>query len=278
MRNFIQFLIKYHIFLFFIVLQVGCFLLLVRNNDFHEASFINSSNKAVGKLYGWKSAVTQYIELQSLNDALSLENEELKNKLNSTFIPVNEHFVMINDTLRERKYRYKAARIINSSINKQQNFLTIDKGRKDGLQPEMAVISSDGLVGVVRDVSEHFSTVLPIVNVNFAVSAELSRNGNFGLLRWDGRDHLRAQLHDIPGHVGVVEGDTVVTRGSSGIYPARIPIGLVDRVEQRPGSNFYEIDIALFNDFGSVRYVYAVENLLRKEQAELESRIESSGK
>jgi len=278
MRNFIQFLVKYHIFLLFIGLQVGCFWLLFRNNAFHQASFANSSNKMVGQLLTWKSAVTQYIELQRVNDELSRENEELKNMLNATFIPVNEHFVMINDTLRERKYRYKSARIINSSINKQLNFMTIDKGKKDGLAPEMAVINPQGLVGVVKDVSTHFSTVIPVINLGFTVSAELERTGNYGLLKWDGKDHLYASLIDVPGHADVQEGDTIVTRGASGIYPTGVPIGSVYEVIQRPGSNFHQIKVALFNDFGKVRYVYVVENLMRDEQGALEAETQGNGK
>jgi rod shape-determining protein MreC len=277
MRNFIQFLVKYHIFLFFIGLQTLCFLLIIRNNSFHEASFANSSNKLVGTLFTWKNAVTQYIELQSVNDELARENEELRNKLNSSFISVNEHFVMINDTLRERKYRYKSAKIINSSVNKQLNFMTINKGRKDGLTPEMAVVNQQGLVGVVKDVSEHFSSVIPIVNLSFTASAELQRTGNFGLLRWDGKDHRYAVLNDVPGHVDIQPGDTIVTRGASGIYPASIPIGEVSEVEQRVGSNFHQIRIKLFNDFGKLRYVNVVENLLKEEQLILEEKATADG-
>ncbi len=278
MRNFIQFLVKYHIFILFIGIQVLCFWFIVRNNSFHQASFANSSNKAVGSLLTWKNSLAQYIELQSVNDELSAENEALQNRLNSSFIPVNEHFVMINDTLRERKYRFKSARIINSSINKQLNYLTIDKGRKDGLIPEMAVINPQGLVGVVKDVSDHFSTVIPIINLSFTASAELERTGNFGLLRWDGRDHRFAMLNDVPGHVDVQIGDTIVTRGASGIYPAGIPVGAVSEVEQRAGSNFHQIKIELFNDFGSLRYAYVVENLLREEQQALEEKTTENDK
>ncbi|MFN2422436.1 MAG: rod shape-determining protein MreC, partial [Cryomorphaceae bacterium] len=167
--------------------------------------------------------------------------------------------------------------IINSSINKQLNFLTIDKGRKDGLAPEMAVINPQGLVGVVKDVSEHFSTVIPVINLSFIASAELKRTGNFGLLKWDGKDHRYAMLNDVPGHADVIEGDTLVTRGSSGIYPSGVPVGIVNNVEQRAGSNFHQIRIELFNDFGSLRYVYVVENLLRSEQRLLEEKMEEDG-
>ncbi len=278
MRNFIQFLVKYHIFLFFIGLQVLCFWLIVRNNSFHQSSFANSSNRMVGNLFAFKNTVTQYIELQSVNDELAEANEALKNRLNESFIPVNEHFVMINDTLRERKYRYKSARVINSSINKQLNFITIDKGRKDGLKPEMAVINPRGLVGVVKDVSEHFSTVIPVINLSFTASAELKRTGNFGLLKWDGKDHRYAQLNDVPGHADVQVGDTLVTRGASGIYPVGVPVGTVVEKEQRPGSNFHRIRVELFNDFGKLRYVYVAENLLRQEQLRLEAETAEDGR
>jgi rod shape-determining protein MreC len=270
MRNFIQFLVKYHIFFFFLGLQVLCFWLIVRNNSFHQASFINSSNKVAGGLLSYKSNLTAYIELQRVNDELSAENEALRNQLSGSFVNVNDHFVMINDTLRERKFRYKSAQVINSTVRKQLNYLTINKGAKDGIEPEMGVINTQGLVGVVKDVSEHYATVIPVINLSFTASAELERTGYFGLLRWDGKDYRYAQLLDVPGHVDVQTGDTLVTRGSSAIYPNGIPIGVVADLDQKKGSNFHQIKVQLNNDFRKLRYVNVVDNLLKEEQRLIE--------
>jgi rod shape-determining protein MreC len=274
MRNFVRFLVKYHIFLFFLVLQVFCFYLIYSNNRFHQANFINSSNRLVGTLFAWKSNLTEYIELQRVNDELAAENEELLNQIPESFVNVNEHFVMINDTLRERKFRYKSAQIVNSSINKQLNYLTINKGSKDGIIPEMGVIGTEGLVGVVKDVSEHFSTVIPIINQRFTASAELKRTGNFGLLKWSGEDYQYAGLIDVPRHVDVMIGDTVVTRGASAIYPKGVHIGIVDDVSSKDGSNFHDIRVKLAVDYNKLRYVDVIENVLKKEQRELEALTE----
>ncbi len=277
MRNFVRFLVKYHIFLFFLVLQVLCFYLIYSNNRFHQANFVNSSNRLVGTLFAWKSNLTEYIELQRVNDELSLENEELRNQIPESFVSVNEHFVMINDTLRERKFRYKSAQIVNSSINKQLNYLTINKGSGEGIVPEMGVIGTDGLVGVVKNVSEHFSTVIPIINQRFIASAELERTGNFGLLKWEGEDYQFASLIDVPRHIDVMIGDTVVTRGASAIYPKGIPIGVVAEVALNEGSNFHEIKVKLAVDFNKLRYVDVIENILKEEQRELETITEEDG-
>ena len=274
MRNFIQFLVKYHIFLFFLGLQVLCFWMIYKNNSFHEASFVNSSNKMVGTIYKWKGNVTEYIELQRVNDELSAENEDLKNRLKYNFVNVNDHFVMINDTMRERKYRYKSAHIVNSSINKQLNYLTINKGSLEGIKPKMGVINTNGLVGVIKDVSEHFSTVLPVINLKFTASAELKRTGNFGLLRWDGVDFRYAYLNDVPRHADVQVGDTIVTRGASAIFPNGVNIGSVSEVESKEGTNFHVIRVELFNDFSKIRYVDVIDNLLAKEQREIENTTE----
>jgi rod shape-determining protein MreC len=277
MRNFVRLLVKYHIFLFFLVLQVLCFYLIYSNNRFHQANFVNSSNRLVGTLFAWKSNLTEYIELQRVNDELSAENEELLNLIPQSFVSVNEHFVMINDTLRERKFRYKSAQIVNSSINKQLNYITINKGFGEGIVPEMGVIGTDGLVGVVKDVSEHFSTVIPIINQRFIASAELKRTGNFGLLKWEGEDYQFARLIDVPRHVDVMIGDTVVTRGSSAIYPKGISIGVVNEVALNEGSNFHEISVKLAVDFNKLRYVDLIENILKEEQRELEIKTEEDG-
>jgi rod shape-determining protein MreC len=277
MRNFVRFLVKYHIFLFFLVLQVLCFYLIYSNNRFHQANFVNSSNRLVGNLFAWKSNLTEYIELQRVNDELSVKNEELRNQIPESFVSVNEHFVMINDTLRERKFRYKSAQIVNSSINKQLNYLTINKGLKEGIVPEMGVIGTDGLVGVVKYVSEHFSTVIPIINQRFIASAELKRTANFGLLKWEGEDYQFASLIDVPRHVDVMIGDTIVTRGASAIYPKGIPIGVINEVALNEGSNFHEISVKLAVDFNKLRYVDLIENILKEEQRELETQTEKDG-
>ena len=267
MRNFVRFIVKYHIFFFFLAIQFFCFFLIYSNNRFHQANFVNSSNRLIGTLFSWKSTLTEYIELQRVNDELSLENEGLRNLIPESFVNENDQFVMINDTLRERKFRYKSAQIVNSSINKQLNFITINKGSKEGLKPEMGVIGGDGLVGVVKDVSEHFSTVIPIINQKFVASAELERTGNFGLLKWDGSDYQYANLIDVPRHVEVLAGDTIVTRGASAIFPIGIPI---------EGSNFHEITVMLSVDFNKLRYVDVIENLLKEEQRELEIMTEEN--
>lgn len=248
--------------------------MIYKNNSFHQASFVNSSNRLVGTLFKWKGNITEYIELQRVNDELSAENEELRNRLKSNFVNVNDHFVMINDTLRERKYRSKSAQVVNSSINKQLNYLTINKGALEGLKPEMGVVNKQGLVGVVKDVSEHFSTVLPIINLKFTASAELQRTGNFGLLRWDGKDFRYSYLNDVPRHADVQIGDTIMTRGSSAIYPRGINVGTVSDIEAKEGTNFHKIRVELFNDFSEIRYVYVVENLLKDEQREIEATTE----
>jgi rod shape-determining protein MreC len=278
MRNFIQFLVKYHIFLFFVGLEAACFWLIFRNNNYHNASFVNSANSLVGGMLTYKSNLGQYIELQRVNQELAEENEMLRNMLPQAYLPVNEPFAMVDDVLSERKYRYRNARVVNSSVNRQLNYLTINKGRREGIKPEMGVISSAGLVGAVKDVSEHFSTVIPIVNVNFAVSAALKKSGHYGLLRWDGKDYRFCALNDVPGHIRVNIGDTLVTRESSAIYPRDIPIGTVYSVEQRPGSNFQQITVALSNDFNALRFVYVIENLLKEEQLQLEAQTQSNAR
>lgn len=214
--------------------------------------------------------------MQRVNDQLSLETEGLRNKIPESFVSVNDQFVMINDTLRERKFRYKSAQIVNSSISKQLNYITINKGSREGLKPEMGVINNAGLVGLVKDVSEHFSTVIPVINRRFIASAELKSTGNFGLLKWDGENYRVAKLIDVPRHVKIAVGDTIVTRGASAIYPKGIPIGVINEIGANEGSNFHEIDVELSVDFNELRYVNIIENLLRNEQKQLEKMTEEN--
>jgi rod shape-determining protein MreC len=183
--------------------------------------------------------------------------------------------IKLNDTIYHQQYEYMPVKVINNSINRQNNYLTISKGSIQGLQPEMAVISSYGIVGVIKKTSGNFSSVISVLNINFKVSAKIKKNGYFGSLSWDGKDYTIANLNEIPLHVDILRGDTVITSGYSAIFPEGVLIGTILSFDKKSGNNFYDIKVKLSTDYKNLSVVYAIKNLFKNEQLKLESQAEN---
>jgi rod shape-determining protein MreC len=270
MRNFFKFLGKYHFFFLFILLQVLAFYLLVKNSSFHQSGYFNSTNAIIGNIYTYKSNVTDYLSLREINNRLAEENAELRNQLKYNYVPVDNSFAIIDDTLNKRKFRYFKARVINNSTNKQTNYLTLQNGGNLGLKTDMGVISEQGIVGIVKDISPNFCTVVSVLNTNFSTSVKIERTNDLCLIEWDGSDSRYAYLKDIALHVDVRKGDKVVTREASAIFPANIAVGTVVEVKDDAGSVYHTVKLKLATDFSKLQYVYLVDNYFKEEQKNLE--------
>ena len=272
MRNLLNFLLRNYFVLLFLILEGIALTILLSNNLFHNAWAFNFTQSVTGNYYEKMGNIKEYFSLREINRKLSEENTALRNQIENVYKSDDIFFYAVTDTVHKQKYFYTPARVINNSINKKQNFLTLDKGSQDGLRPEMGVISSSGIVGTIYGVSRNFSTVISVLNTDFRVSAKIEKNNYYGSLEWDGNDHRYARLTEIPDHVEVLRGDTIVTSGYSTIFPEGIRVGTVDRAEQG-GGNFQEIRIALSTDFKKLIYVEVVGNLQRTEQIELEQNV-----
>jgi rod shape-determining protein MreC len=265
MRNLFRFIVQYHVLFLFIILEIISFVFIFNYNNYQKSRFLNSSDHLFGAIYDRYSSITDYFQLASVNKRLAEENARLR-KLAG--IPKNVRF--FPDTLRgysnkEFQYSYIAARIISNTVNRQQNYLTFDKGSKDGVRPDMGVICADGVVAIITNVSPSFSTGMSLLNVRGNLSAKIAKNNYFGTLNWDGKDYRRVFLNDIPFHVDVTPGDTVVTSGFSPIFPEGIRLGTVEKVSKEGASNFFTIVVKLFADFKSLSYVEVIENNKRRE-------------
>lgn len=258
MRSLIRLLIKNYPFLLFLILEVVSVVFIINYNSFQRAGFLNSSNALSASVYKTFSSVVQYFRLGKVNALLSRENAELQMELEKLkrVQSDSEDFGGLSDTT----FAFISARVINNSVNRQQNYLTLNKGRKDGVKPDQGIVAPDGIVGIVTHVSESYAMGLSVLNPRWSVSAKLKKNGFFGSLLWNGGDYKRASLNEIPFHINLQVGDTVVTSGYSSVFPEGIMIGTVDAFERPPGENYYTIDVLLAADFKSVTYVHVVDN------------------
>ncbi len=271
MNNLLNFLWKHHFTFLFLILETIAFLILVQSNRFQKANFLNSSNEISGNVYSMMNNITEYFDLRRTNEQLASENAKLITLSKNSFIKINRNFLMIDDTLYKQHFKYLNAKVINSTTNRRNNFLILDHGRGEGVEPEMAVISTNGVVGIVSSVSENFCSVISVLHKETKISAKMKKNDYFGIVTWSGGDYEFATLSDIPRHVELFKGDTIVTRASSGIFPEGILIGFVDEFEVPPGENFYNIKLRLSTGFNQLTQVYIVKNVLKEEQKNLEA-------
>jgi len=275
MKGLVNFIIRFHFFILFLLFESFSLFLLIQYNFYQKAGFITSSNIVTGNIYKTFRSFTEYLSLKKNNSVLLWENAKLHNSLKSSFKSDGSVTVKINDTIYHQQYEYIPVKVINNSINHQSNYITLSKGSLHGMKNEMAVISPRGIVGVIKNTSRNFSSVISLLNINFKVSGKIRKNGYFGSLSWDGKDYTIASLSEIPLHVKLSRGDTIVTSGYSVIFPEGVMIGTIYSFDKKSGNNFYEIKVKLSTDFKNLSDVYAVKNLLKSEQLKLESQTEN---
>jgi rod shape-determining protein MreC len=274
MRNLLKLLYTYHYFILFLILEGFSLFLIIEGSTFHHAKFATGARSFTGNIYSRMSNIKAYVGLKEENLRLAQENIQLKNQLESLRKAEKTIRDTVMDTTQNPIYAYTLAKVVNNSVNKQYNYITLNKGSKDGIKPDMGVITSDGVVGIIEGVSENYSTVLSVLNMSFSVSAKIKKSGNFGLLHWNGYNDRICVLTDIPQHVKLAIGDTVVTTGYSGIFPENILIGKVANFELK-GGNFYTVNVSLCNEFRKLNYVSVIENLKIEEKKILEKKIKN---
>lgn len=273
MRGLIRYLLKNYAFLLFILLEVFSFILIFNFNSYQKVQYLNSSNKFTGTVYNTYNAVGRYFSLASVNRTLARENAMLKSLISDLpYVRVTPYSVVMKAEVTDSVYRFISARVINNSVDKQNNYITLNKGRKHGIKPDQGIINSEGIVGVITNVSESYSLGFSVLNKRWGASAKLKKSGTFGPLSWDGYDARFASLTGIPFHVELSVGDTVVTSSYSSVFPEGIMIGTVHSLEKPAGENYYNISVMLAVNFRALSYVDVVENLKKDEIKALESK------
>ena len=270
MHQLIYFFQKFKYFLFFLLLQTIALVLTFNNLNFHKSKFVNSANTITGGFYSKTSNLSEYFSLKSENKILAEENTRLKNLLERNNSQVFSKDSTVIDTLKLiQEYTFTNAKIIKNSYASQFNFLTINKGKNQGIEKEMAVINSKGIIGITDDANGGFTTVQSILNRNSKINARLKNTNYFGSLGWNGENYNIVQLSDIPRQAPLKIGDTIETGGMSTIFPEGILIGIISKINSGNSAD-NKVDVTLFNDMSNLGYVNVVKNLDKKEIQSLE--------
>lgn len=271
MRNLLNFLSTYNNIIIFLLLEAFSVYLLTSSNNYHTSVFLGGVRSFTANVEKKADGVLDYLNLNEKNRLLAEENLLLREELENVKSNIQSTSMSATSFIGDYYFTWEVAKVINNSVNKQRNFITLDKGRREGVVPDMAVVGPNGVVGIVVSVSDNISMAMSILNLDFRMSARIRKNGYFGSLTWDGHNQGMVQFNEIPYHVDVVVGDTIETSGFSAIFPAGLLVGVVSDID-RSGGDFYRIYVDLLTDFKRLNYVFVVKNNLQNEQNELERR------
>ena len=254
--------------LVFLILLLFSLYLIINSNYYHKSKVLNLSNNFTTHILNEYSSINAYFKLKEYNKTLIKENVSLKNELQ------NFKFIDLDSAFLKKEFIYSDAKIISNNISLLKNFLIINKGSKDGVVNEMGVVSSDGLVGIVNEVSENYSSVMSLLNLNSRINAKVKRTSHFGSLEWEGLDINILILKDIPKTAKINIGDSIVTGGMSAIFPENIKIGLISKVGFNIKlDNYFRIEVKLHNDMTSIRNVYLLSSLYKNEIEQLKIKV-----
>jgi len=275
MRKLISFLINHSPIFVYAFYLVICFVLLFKFNPYQQSVFFSSANEMAGRFYIMTSGITGYFGLQEINRDLQRQNGNLEMELIRLRDEVSR---LSGDSLLVRtsadsslsRYDFQIAQVINNSVFKTHNYITLNKGRKDGIHSEMGVIDQNGIVGIINVVSDHYAVAISLLNPKLRLSCKVKGSNYFGSLVWDGKDPRFAVLEELPRHVNFVKGDTIVTSGYSSVFPEGLMVGTVDGFSKQRNDNFYALTVKLSTDFFRLNDVRILDDKGQKERRILE--------
>lgn len=275
MNSIFQFLYRQLHWIVFIVLEIICFVLLFSYNNFQGSVYMSTANGVVARLNAGKNKVTSYFGLAEKNRALVDRNAELQQRvLELEAIASMQQLDSLAKAETVQKvhrmgYNITPAQVIDKSINRTDNYLTLDKGTADGVEPDMGVMGIDGIVGVTYKCTEHYSLVLPVLNSKSRVSCKVLGSDYIGYLRWEGGDSRYAMVYDLPRYSSVEVGDTIVTSGNSSFFPTGLMVGVVEESYPSADGLYVMLKIELSTQFARLDHAFIMSKMDAEELAAL---------
>ena len=269
MQQIINFIIKNsHRLLFLLLLSISLYL-VIKSHSYHRSEYVNSANAVTGAYYEKVNEINEYFSLKQKNKDLAAENALLKELLfNKKDTILTSKTLFRNDL---NNYNVVVSKVVKNSFNSRENYITINSGANSGIEIDMGVVNDKGIIGIIEKTSPNYSTIQSVLNTKSKINAKIKNSNHFGSLIWDGTNVGFAQLIDVPRLASLKHGDSIVTGGNSDIFPENIPIGKIDRIFIDKKTNYYTINIRLFNDMTALGYVYVIENKRKKEKQQLET-------
>lgn len=268
MQQIINFIFKNSYRLLFLLLLGVSLTLTIKSHSYHRSEYINTANSISGGVYQRINNLNEYLSLREKNLRLAEENALLKEVLFNKKDTILQNKIIKPEQLLD--YNVRMSKVVKNVFNTRENYLTINTGSSDSIKTDMGVINEKGVIGIVEKTSANYSTVLSVLNTKSRINAKIKNSSHFGSLVWDGKNVGYVQLIDVPRLASLKKGDSIVTGADSEIFPENIPIGKIDKVFMDTKTNYYTINVRLFNDMTSLGYVYIIENKKKKEKQILE--------
>ncbi|MCD7938131.1 MAG: rod shape-determining protein MreC [Tannerellaceae bacterium] len=285
MRELIDFLVRKRHWFLFLLLEIISFAFIYRSSVYQRNVLLSTANIITGNIISVSGSIRTYFylsqenrDLLTRNGQLEMELLELKSllsEMSADTITFKGYKSSPGADMEDRQFDFITARVVNNSVARISNYITINKGAKDGITSHMGVVSDKGVVGIVSNVSDHYSVVLPVLNPKFRLSGKVS-GSSFGTLMWDGRSPRYANLSELARHVEFAEGDTVVTSGYSSAFPEGVIIGTIASFKKQNDDNFYTLQVELATDFHALTNVRVIKNNAQTEQRDLEEEVRSN--
>lgn len=280
MRNLLEFLAKYNYWFIFIILEVIGISLLFKYNNYQNSVWFSSANYVSGKIYEFNSELESYISLKQINETLALRNVELESQINELseklYSATKDSSLSGKEQAFFNGFKLIPAKVINNTINRTDNLITLNKGTEDGVGKDMGVVCGTGVVGIIYLTSKHYSTVIPVLNTQSNISCKIKDRGYFGYLHWSGGSSEYAYVEDIPRHALFNLHEEVVTSGYSSVFPTGIQVGRINLVFNSPDGLSYRLKVKLSTDFSTLRDVVVLDNSAFKEQNNLQEAAKDS--
>lgn len=281
MRNLFQFLIRNSSWLMAIVLIAISLYLVFSYNSYQRSIYLSSANRVTGWVYKASSEVDAFMHLKKNNRSLLEHNARLEEELsrlkaqlsNIAIDSMTTNAFVDDSTTMTSQFSFIPAEVTNISFSGNNNFITVNKGSLHGVKPDMGVVSNDGVVGVVLNVSRNYSVIIPIINPKFRLSAKIKGSASTGSVSWDGKNFDVAQLRELPKHETFEQGDTILTSFSR-IFPKNIVIGYATEQIRSKDDNFNALNIELATDFHSLMGVLIIEDKNFEEKTTLENSVQ----
>jgi rod shape-determining protein MreC len=268
MQQIFNFILKNSNRLLFLLLLGISLSLTIQSHSYHRSKIISSANFLSGGVYEKINNISEYLNLRTQNDALAEENARLRsilfNAKDTATAPKLDSIKGLHPT------DIIVSKVIHNSYNSHENYLTLNSGSLQGVKSDMGVINSLGIVGIIDNTSPRYATVLSLLNIKSQINAKIKKSNHFGSLVWNGKSTGFVQLIDIPRLAAIRKGDTIVTGGQSVIFPENLNIGTVDKIYIDNQTNYYTLDIKLFNDMTNLGHVYIIKSKDREEIINLE--------
>lgn len=278
MRPLLDYLKRFNYVFLFLLLEVLAIVMISKNSYYQSSRIVSWANGIAGGWFSSVNSVSSYFGLRKENELLAAENARLHAQMASSYISYSDTVFTIRDTVYKQQYSYTEARVIKSSWNKPDNYLMINKGSAQGIQVDQAVVSPQGVVGVVVSTTRNFATIMPVLHSNSRNSIKVRRGDLVGTLIWEGGDYRTATVVDIPTMYELFENDTIVTSGLANDFPEGILVGYIESAEPSEGSGFYKVKVSLATDFVNLSHVYIVDNRFKAEQDALMRKTEGDSK